>query len=98
MEAFSIVLIVFIGCASGVLIEWMKRAPKTSQKQLLAEIRELRDEVRQLRLQNNDVILHLDRAAHEADRRLSRLEQRGELPGSELASGEPQPLMLSRDR
>lgn len=78
--ASMVVAVVAISCATGLgfgVIATIKSAfsgrGRKSNDALLAELRELRDEVRQLRQQNNDIMLALDTAL---DRRVGHLEAR----------------------
>lgn len=80
----AIVLIVMVG-------EVMKERAKSGRtggnlKVLLNEIRDLKDQVRQLRQQNTDVILHLDNTVQRLDRRVDHLESHASLPSGEEQS------------
>src|ERR1051326_560558 len=62
-----VVLLVLISSVTSVI----KQRQKTSRKDLallVDEVRALKDEVRQLRSQNNDVVLALDHTVHRIDR------------------------------
>jgi hypothetical protein len=80
-EEVMIVSIVAIGCATGVVLTLLntiraaftRRAVK-GQDELVGELRSLREEVKQLRQQNNDVILNFDTTLQRVDRRLTHLE------------------------
>jgi len=69
-----IVLIVGISAVREVCVTFAKnRAPKGLDT-VLSELQALRQETRQLRQQNNDVILALDTSLHRVEKRLERLE------------------------
>lgn len=79
-EGATMVAIVAMACATGLgmaVINTIKAAfagrGKRVDAELLTEIRELRAEVRQLRQQNNDLMLAVDSAL---DRRVAHLDPR----------------------
>jgi len=71
-----IVAIVAIGCTYELLKRFVERRPPANQKELLGEIRALRDEIRQLRQENHGIILSLDSSLQRVDGRVDRLELR----------------------
>lgn len=86
----GIVAIVAIGCGTGMVwmfFETIKAGfgarNKKADAELLSEVKALREEVKQLRQLNNDVILNLDHAATRTERRLDYLEGRAHLPSSQ---------------
>jgi hypothetical protein len=92
----GLVAIVGIGCATGVTVQFLEylkvrahataQFGRTSADTLLAELRALREEVSQLRQQNNDVVLSLDTTVHRLEQRVSSLD-----PGRRAAAGVLQP-------
>jgi len=89
-------MIVGIGCATGVtlaFVEYLKVHAQAAAKlgrsgadAILAELRALREEVSQLRQQNNDVVLTLDTSVHRLEQRVTALQ-----PGRQAGSGAPEP-------
>ena len=89
MGPFEMVaLIVVAGCVTGTVQEWLKRRPAVNEQTILSELRALKDEVRQLRQQNADLILGLDTAL---PRLAEQLDARRSLPP---ADGDTQPAAL----
>jgi hypothetical protein len=78
-----IVAIVFIVTIAEVAKERGKGSKNRDLNIVLQEIRELKDEVRALRQQNNDVVLSLDSTVQRLDRRVDHLETRASLPAGE---------------
>jgi hypothetical protein len=100
----EIVAIVAIACGTGITISFfrtiaaaiMNRRSQPVQNELVTELRSLREEVRALKQQNNDVILSLDTALHRVDQRLSYVETRGVLGArAGESSGEPSETQLA---
>lgn len=83
-----VAVIVVITSVTSVMKEFVRKGSRGSQHELLTELRALRDEVRQLRQQNNDVILSLDSAIHRVDQRLARVEH--ETPAGAVYAGRRQ--------
>lgn len=80
----AIVIIVIFSHLAGVMKEFARGRRKKGDDAILRELRELKDEVRQLRRQNNDVVLSLDGSVQRLDQRLGYLESRTpSLPQSE---------------
>src|SRR4051794_2020441 len=80
-ETEMVVSIVALGCGTGIACSFLAtirtaltRRLERGKDDLLAEIRALRDEVRQLRQQNNEVILSLDTGLDHVSRRVTHLE------------------------
>jgi hypothetical protein len=103
-EEVMVVAIVAIGCGTGIVVAFLntvkaaftRRALK-GQDELLSEIRGLREEMKQLRQVNNDVILNLDTTIQRVDRRLTYLETRGLHAGRQEQEGaEPAQLVGRR--
>lgn len=59
---------------SGALNILAKKVPGKGHKELLEEIRKLREEVQALRRENHDVILSFDSTLRNTERRLDHLE------------------------
>jgi hypothetical protein len=71
MGVFEMVFgIVFVTSIAGYLTERTKRKGLSNKDRelIVDELRQLREEVRQLRQQNNDIILALDTPAHHVGR------------------------------
>ena len=87
MDPFTmIVAIVALGCGTRVICTFLgttrSRAGKRSRKEeqaLLREMQALREEIRQLRHQNNDTILNLDTTIQRVEHRLTHMEARERL-------------------
>lgn len=87
MEPFSMVVaIVAIGCGTGLAVKFMETVqgiftsrPRKGDAELLHEVHALREEIRQLRCVNNDVVLTLDTTVQRIDRRIAHLESRASL-------------------
>jgi hypothetical protein len=99
-EEAMVVMVVAIGCGTGLFVTllntWKTVMLQRGSAQLpgvAEELKALRDEVRRLREQNNDVILHLDSSLTQVDRRLTHVETRGLMGGSSAA--EPEPVRLT---
>lgn len=82
-EEQMIVAIVGIGCVTGILTRFidtikagLTRRTGKAETELLAELKALREVIRQLRHQNNDAILGLDTTVQRLDHRLTYLEDR----------------------
>lgn len=71
-----VVALAAIGCTYELIKRIVAPGPIKNQKEILDEIRALRDEVRQLRQENHDVILAFDSTLHSVDDRVERLEAR----------------------
>ena len=74
-----IVVLVAINAVSKLLRERGKRVRSKDMDRLVEEVRALREEVQQLRRQNNDVILSLDSTVDRLERRVSYVESQGPL-------------------
>jgi hypothetical protein len=95
----AMVAIIAIGCGTGMV--WMffetiktgiaNRGGK-HQNALVEEVRALRQEVAQLRHQNNDLILNFDTTLARVDRRVQHLEGGAELQGLPKPQREPAAL------
>ena len=87
MDPFSMVVaIVTISCGTGVVVKVVEAVqaiatnrPRKRDGELLQEVRALREEIRQLRSVNNDVVLTLDTTVQRIDRRIAHLESRASL-------------------
>ncbi len=80
-----IVAIVSIGCAYELLKRVVERRGSTDAKavkELVAEVRALRDEITALRKENHDIVLSFDSTLSNVDRRLDRLESRSAVSGA----------------
>jgi hypothetical protein len=82
----GLVAIIAIGCGTGMVwmfFETVKTAISNrgnkQQSALVEEVRALRQEVAQLRHQNNDLILNFDTTLARVDRRVQHLESGAEL-------------------
>ena len=82
-----IVAIVLITSAAEVLKAHSKRR-QAPPKELVAEIKALREEIRQLRQENHDVMLGLDAGVEQVNRRVSRLESQARLGSGSSAAEE----------
>jgi hypothetical protein len=83
-----IVAIVFITSIAEVVKAFAKGRTQTSskdKKELLAAVEALREEMRQLRQENHDVLLGVDGAVEKMERRLTHIEQ------ARLAAGSAAP-------
>lgn len=78
-----IVAVVLISSVAEVFKTAARRSSGKELAVLLNEIRDLKEEIRRLRGQNNDVVLALDTTVHRLDRRISHLETRGLGAGEE---------------
>ena len=77
MDVFSmIVMIVMITGITNAVKEVAKAKARGGSPEVVDEIRLLREEIRQLRQQHNDVILSFDTTLKQVDRRLDHLEGR----------------------
>lgn len=75
MGFFEFVLVwVVIATAAGILRDLSKNRRPQMGREVSEELRALREEIRQLKIQNNDVILSLDGSIRQLDRRLDHLE------------------------
>jgi hypothetical protein len=91
-----IIVLVLISSISSVMKEWRKNSGGKASKELLSEMKTLREEMKRLRQQNNDVILSLDTAVNRVDRRLHHLEARTLPPGEGgILSDEERARLLS---
>ena len=82
---------------SGTLNTLAKKIPSTGHKELLEEIRKLREEMQALRRENHDLILSFDATLRHSERRLDHLETAATRPAaSSGADIEPQRLTLGR--
>ena len=72
----------------GVVKTALTRRLNQGHDAIVPELQALREEVRQLRQQNNDVILSLDSNLHHVGRRLEHLETRVQLDGGPEALAE----------
>ncbi|HTE19163.1 MAG TPA: hypothetical protein VK689_12375 [Armatimonadota bacterium] len=103
MEPFSMVVaIVAIGCGTGLAVKFMETAqaiftsrPRKGDTELLHEVHALREEIRQLRSVNNDVVLTLDTTVQRIDRRIGHLESRVSL-GAGTSVEEPAEQLVAR--
>lgn len=104
MKEYELALaIVGVLCGTGVLITSLALLycyvtnPRRlkSGPGLQEELQALRDEVGQLRKQNNDVILSLDQTLQRLEQRMAHVED-GVLPVVTQAQPEPQPQFIGR--
>lgn len=75
-----------IACTFHAVKLWITSRGRGEDRSVLSELQALREEVRQLRQQNNDVILNLDAGLDRIDRRVLHLERRSELHAGEASA------------
>lgn len=72
-----VVAIVLITSVTGLLKEWgRRRGAQRGNGDLASELKGLREEIRMLRQQNNDVVLSLDSTVDRLGERVKLLESR----------------------
>jgi hypothetical protein len=91
-ETEMIVAIVGMGCGTGITMAFfrtvraaLERRGSRGQESVTDEMRMLRDEIRQLRQQNHDLVLGFDTTLQRVDHRLTYLETRGTFTPAEDA-------------
>jgi hypothetical protein len=84
MGPFELVMgIVFMGCVTSTIQEFIKRRDRKADKGLVAEMQALRDEVARLRQQHADTVLSFDSSVSRMEKRLEFVETRVQLPAGE---------------